>query len=184
MKTSESMPEIFHDPVAAGTHVRRFRRGDVPKTRPRGIANPARLAAGLLDQMASVPGWREFQTECAALAALAGQPGWEDSNAVQTHPGAKPIGLAQWGAAMSTAGLVSHAAGCPYPSPGIDPTGFIWLNWRAGAGEFSLELHASLLNQSYKWRRIVDGMPREHASPRLEDVVEAVRAFTREATPS
>ena len=196
MKTSESKPRFFWDPVAAGI---RPGRGGAPDTvlfdprnplrgksrdrqTPKAPPNPARIAGELLGQFESIPGWTEFQSECAIFASLSSSPGWEDSSSPpkKTCPGATAIGLAQWGAAIATAGLITSVVPeAGWPSPGIEPEGFIWLNWRKGASEFSLELHANLLHQSYKWTRIIDGTPREHKATQMADVVEALKQFQR-----
>jgi hypothetical protein len=169
----DSKPEIFYDPAVARGLPQRPKRRAAP-------ANPARIATSILEQFETIPGWPEFQQECAVLAMLASTPGWEDAETRKTSPAASAIGMAQWGAAIATAGTLAQAVhNARWPSPGIDPSGFIWLNWRVGSAEFSIELHANLLSQSYKWRRIVDGMPREHESRDLSDVIEALKTFVR-----
>lgn len=171
-------PEIFYDADVARGIVR-----PLGAQRRQAVANPARIAATMLGAYEAIPGWPDFQQQCGALAQLAATPGWEDNDAKKTHPGAAPIGMAQWGAAIATAGTLAQAIeGALWPAPGVDPAGFIWLNWRRGDAEFSLELHASLLHQSYKWRRIVDGAPREHDSPDLGNVIEALKTFFRSVT--
>jgi hypothetical protein len=173
----KSTPEIFYDPEVAAGRPHKPRKGE-RRGRPKAPPNPARIAADILAKFDTIPGWPEFQLACSVLAQLASTPGWEDAETKKTHPGAHAIGLAQWGAAIATAGTLADAVhAARWPDPGIDPTGFIWLNWRAGDSEFSLELHANILHQAYKWRRIVDGMPREHESRDLCDVVQALRTF-------
>ena len=142
------------------------------------VANPARVAGDLLGRLQLIPGWRAFTQNVAPLSALASTPGWEDSDGRKTQPGAKAIGLAQWGSAMTVAAVVTDAVrGAPWPDPGIDPSGFLWLTWRIGdSAELALELHADMNRQTYKWTSMRDGTPRSHSSESLGDVVEALRA--------
>jgi hypothetical protein len=48
--------------------------------------------------------------------------------------------------------------GLAKPTPGADPTGFMWLTWRAGEVELALEIHPGLLvSRMYLWRHRRDG---------------------------
>ncbi len=128
--------------------------------------------------MASHPGWREFMDEVAPLVNYASTPGWEDNDAKKTVPGAAPIAMAQWGSAILVAAIVTDAVhAAPWPIPGVDPKGFIWLTWRFQNGaELALELHANLLSQTYSWTNMRDGMPSKHVSSNLHDVIDALRS--------
>ena len=194
MKTFESMPEIFWDPAAAAVRNPHCDPGFVAPSGKRHAepvihrapANPARIADDMLHRFETIDGWTDFLGHVSVLASISGSPGWEDSSSPPkpTAPGAKAIGTAQWGAAIAPAGMITTTIEKPWPVPGIDESGFIWLNWRLGDAEFSLELHASLLHQSYKWQRVLDGVPRTHESTQVSDVIEALRDFHRSAERS
>jgi len=192
MITKDSLPEIFWDPIAAGVRnpqsAAKRRPASDKRMQPVVPPNPARLADDMLHQFEAIPGFGDFLRDVSVLSSISGSPGWEDSSdpPKKTSPGAKPIGTAQWGAAIATAGMITDAllspvpvrgidTSKPWPVPGIDEAGFIWLNWRVGDAEFSLELHANLLHQSYRWRRVLDGVPRDHEAVNLSDVLGAPR---------
>jgi hypothetical protein len=144
---------------------------------PAAVANPAHLPREFYGWCQTLPGWADFVNEVSVLAQVASTPGWEDDDTHKTQPGAKPIGLAQWGSAIAVAAIATHGADAvALPKPGIDPAGFVWLTWSGAGGELALELHANLLHQSYTWTIVRDGMPMPHESRELRDVIEAVRS--------
>ena len=51
----------------------------------------------------------EIVLDPAILANYASTSGWEDSSGKKTEPGAKPIGMAQWGAAIVLGELCAYA---------------------------------------------------------------------------
>lgn len=140
--------------------------------------NGARMAAEVHGRLSLVPGFREFAGNVAILANYASTSGWEDSSGKKTEPGAKPIGMAQWGAAIVTAGMIAEQVPqAGMPTPGADPLGFVWLTWEFKNGaRLELELHADLLAQRYEWTNVRDGMPARHSSNELREVVEALRS--------
>lgn len=133
----------------------------------------------LLSRLSSLDGWPEFMRQVGPLAQYASTPGWEDDDCRKTVPSAKPIGMAQWGAAMLVAGLVTESVqGAQFPVPGVDPEGFIWLTWRmSDSCEMALELKSGLnIRQTYSWTLMRDGMPRRFDSCDLAEVIRALRS--------
>lgn len=187
MKGKFSDPDIFIDPELANPFAQRPRQPQKP-AQPAAPPNPARMAEELHKRCQAIPGWQAFALACAKLQHWTSTPGWEDNGTdatppKQTQPNAKPIGLAQWGMALATAGMIAESvAKAGLPDPGVDPLGFIWLYWNIGDCQFALELHDGMLSQSYKWRRVIDGLPREHMASSLGDVIEALRTFVESAT--
>jgi hypothetical protein len=132
----------------------------------------------MLQRLHQVAGFEDFVASIGPLAMLASTPGWEDADANKTTPGAKPIGLAQWGAAIAAAGLMVEAESrAGWPIPGIDPAGFIWLTWRiADNAELALELHADILAQTYKWTAMRDGIRVPYKSYDPREVIASLRS--------
>jgi hypothetical protein len=181
---ADSLPQIFYDPPTQQARRARSKKAKAgPALPPKAPPNPARMAAEQLARFSLLPGWQDFAHACAQLQGFTNTPGWEDNSSPprKTVPNAKPIDLAQWGAAMATAGIIASNGDIELPKPGVDPLGFLWLYWDTGTTQFALELHSGMLQQTYKWRRVVDGQPREHAATSLDEVILAIRAFAVEA---
>lgn len=145
------------------------------------IANPAKIADEVYGRFARIPGFDRFMHSVSLLSALASTPGWEDPSGNKTQPGAKPIGLKQWGDAQMIAGLITEAvAGAPWPEPAIDTEdcGLILLQWQASANaQLDLVLRSSLVHKAYEWTQMRDGFRSEpHRSNDPREVIASLRS--------
>lgn len=165
----------------------------LPTTRNPG-ANPARLPDTLRMRMELVPGWQEFLADVGVRAQLTSTPGWEngEERTIETErgpvsmphksrPGAKAIGLAQWGVAISVAAIfadIAPEAELPYAD--ADPDGSIVLTWAFTESlGLTLTLHSSLLRQTYEWTQLLDGTPRKFTAVDPMHVIESLRTVAR-----
>ena len=180
-----STPEVFIDPVLAGFRPPPKRRKGLHSS-PAAL-NHAKIAKELFERLVHTDGWQQFVLDCGNAKTLSSTPGWEDGQSPPrpTHPGAKPIGDAQWGAAVAT--VLSILAAVPalqLPKPAPAPDGFICMEWDIENAFFGLQIHAGIMQQTYKWGRVLDGMPREHESTLIDEVICAIREFHRSAMVS
>lgn len=147
-------------------------------------------------QFAKIPGWSAFVLDTAARVQLTSTPGWENGSERPietedgpvamphyTRPGAKAIGLAQWGVAISTAGLISLAVpGVSAPYADANPDGSIVLTWAFSDSEgLSLTLRANLLQQNYEWTQMIDGAPRSFTDNDPGEVIASLKAVVKSA---
>lgn len=109
------------------------------------------------------------------LAVVTQSQDWEGGEEGTLDPTkmAKAIVPARWGAAFEVARyLQDRFDHLPLPSPGADPKGFCWLTWEQGPKKFELALES----ETYRWVAQTSEKRSEHASPRMHDVVQSLRA--------
>jgi hypothetical protein len=145
------------------------------------MKNPARIVDELYRRFAAIDGFRRFMDSVSVLSSLASTPGWHDANGHPTQPGAKPIGLAQWGDAQIIAGLITEAVrGAPWPEPGVDTddAGYILLQWKiADNAQLDLEFRHGMQHKKYTWTTIREGMKSDrYASDDPTAVIASLRS--------
>lgn len=143
--------------------------------------NPTKLTQDLAARFARIDGFGGFMQSVALLAGLTSTKGWQDPNGAERFPGAKPIGLKQWGEAQIMAGIITEAVpGAPWPEPGADTDdcGFILLQWVISHNaQLDLTLRSSLVQKTYQWTQIRDGIRSEaRSSNDYRDVIAALKA--------
>lgn len=179
---------LFYDPAVADGRAFDLPTPALQSTAhalPKPQVNPARVIGATLERLSARDGWAGdsgFAIRFALTQSIMSTPGWEDGDGKKTTPNAKPISMAQWGMAIQTLDIILQALpDLAFPDPGADPGGFVLFNWPIGDSQFLLELHAGMVAQTYKWRRVVDGMPRDFSDPSLHEVITALRQFMTEA---
>jgi hypothetical protein len=143
--------------------------------------NPTLLGQELATRFARIDGFADFMRSLSLLAGLTSTNGWQDPSGTKLYPNAKPIGLRQWGEAQIMAGIITEAVpGAPWPEPGADTDdcGYILMQWKISHNaQLDLTLRGSLVQKTYQWTQMRDGIRSEaRSSNDYRDVIASLRA--------